>query len=164
MRVRTTDAAVSNASKRQFDIECLISTTKKKRKLCSSLSPILAYDNMCNLAKIKAARKPLPFKPPNDQLWAQVNKIIDIFHFKNHIGTQCREKFSPLPLKEKHPSFKTQAGEQTFSWLSRFKFNVCSMNKEHRLFFIHRMVLRENAYTSKCYKNGQKPILPKGKC
>ncbi len=119
---------------------------------------------MCNLDRIKAARKPLPFQPPNDLLWFNVQKIIDVFHFRNHIDSQCREKFTPLPIKEKYPNFNTQAGEQTFSWLTRYKYNICSMNKEHHLFFLHRMVLRRNEYTSKCYKRGRKPILPKRKC
>ena len=30
---------------------------------------ILAYDNMCNLARLNAAKEPLPFPAPLDQLW-----------------------------------------------------------------------------------------------
>ena len=34
------------------------------------------------------------------------------------------------------------------------------MNKIHHLFYLHRMVVKRNAYTEKCYRNGKKPILP----
>ena len=37
---------------------------------------VLAYDNMCNLAKLKAAKAPLPFPPPLDKLWLDVEKVI----------------------------------------------------------------------------------------
>ena len=30
---------------------------------------ILAYDNMCNLERMRASRLPLPLEPPLDQLW-----------------------------------------------------------------------------------------------
>jgi len=69
---------------------------------------ILAYDNMCNLQKMKAAKALLPFSPPSDQLWMNVQKIIDVFHFKNHVSPDCKEKFSPKAVKEQHPLFDTQ--------------------------------------------------------
>lgn len=122
---------------------------------------ILAYDNMCNLARMRIANQPLPFPPPLDRLWLDVKKIIDVFHFKNHVGIDCRSKFSPEKMKEEHPTFNTQAGEQTFVWVSRFQHILCSMNKIHHLFYLHRMVLRRNSYTSKCYLYAKKPILPK---
>ena len=141
-------------------INWLVALSKERSILTP---PILAYDNMCNLEKIKASKKPLPLSPPNDQIWANVKKIIDVFHFKNHVSPDCREKFSPEVIKKDNPFFNTQAGEQTFTWLARFKSNVCSMNKDHHLFYLHRMVIRRNLYTEKCYKHGRKPILPKGK-
>ena len=121
----------------------------------------LAYDNMCNLAKLKVAQAPLPFKPPLDKLWIDLNKIIDVFHFQNHVSIKCRETYSPAQLKADHPDFNTQAGEQTFAWIYRFSKIVCSMNKTHHLFYLHRMVLRRNEYTSLCYYRGKKPVLPK---
>lgn len=124
---------------------------------------ILAYDNMCNLQKLHVAQKPLPFEPPYNTLWLKINKIIDVFHFPNHVSPACKELYSPAQMKLDNPSFNTQVGEQTFTWISRFKHILCAMNKTHHLFFLHRMVLRRNAYTSKCYKYGRKPILPKTK-
>lgn len=127
-----------------------------------SLPPvILAYDNMCNLARLKVAQSPLPFPPPLDHMWHNVHKIIDVFHYPNHVSRDCQTKFSPESVKEKYPNYNTQAGEQTFLWVGRFKHILCSMNKTHHLFYLHRMVLRRNTYTVKCYKSGRKPILPK---
>lgn len=121
----------------------------------------LAYDNMCNLDKMKIARKPLPLSPPYDMLWLNVHKIIDVFHFPNHISIACKELYSPQHFKDTYPNFNTQAGEQTFAWISRFKRILCSMPKNHHLFYLHRMVLRRNSYTTRCYHLGRKPILPK---
>lgn len=122
---------------------------------------VVAYDNMCNLAKLKVARNPLPFPPPLDGIWHNVDKIVDSFHVKNHVSAKCREQFSPARIKAENPNYNTQAGEQTFVWVGRFKHILCSMNKTHHLFYLHRMVLRRNLYSEKCYKNGRKPILPK---
>lgn len=116
---------------------------------------------MCNLDKLKVARKPLPLPPPFDKLWQNVHKIIDVFHFPNHVGTECKELYNPKHFKEKHPSYNTQAGEQSFAWISRFKHILCAMPKNHHLFYLHRMVLRRNSYTTRCYQSGRKPILPK---
>lgn len=103
----------------------------------------------------------LPFDPPLNRLWLDIIKIIDVFHFKNHTSEECKKKYSPQQIKEANPDFNTQAGEQTFIWVGRFKNILCSMNKTHHLFYLHRMVLRRNTYTAKCYKHGRKPVLPK---
>ena len=75
----------------------------------------VAYDNICNIEKMRIARKPLPLPPPYNKLYVQ--KIIDVFHFPNHISATCREQFSPLQFKESHPNFNTQCGEQTLHGL-----------------------------------------------
>ena len=122
---------------------------------------IIAYDNMCNLCRLKVARNPLPLPSPFDTAWLKANKIIDTFHLRNHTGPDCHTKYSPETMKARHPNFNTQAGEQTFVWMGRFKHILCAMNKTHHMFYIHRMVRRRNKYTEKCYTNGRKPILPK---
>ena len=99
----------------------------------------LAYDNMCNLCRLKVARKPLPLTPPLDHAWLHIRKIIDSFHLRNHVNPECHTTFSPQGLKENHPNANTQAGEQTFIWMAHFK------------------------YTAKCYANGRKPVLPRAK-
>ena len=126
-----------------------------------ALNCTIAYDNMCNLERLKAVETHLPLPPPLDKMWMGVTKIIDVFHFGNRVSPDCQRKYSPEPIKKLNPGWNTQAGKQTFTWLSRFKHIVCSMSKEHHLFYIHRMVVRRNAYTVKCYKHGRKPVLPK---
>ena len=121
----------------------------------------LAYDNMCNLDRLKASKQPLPLEPPLDHAWENIEKVIDVFHFSNHVSSACRTKYSPAKLKEKNPHFNSQAGEQTFVWVGRFRHILCAMKKCNHLFFLPHMVLRRNSYTCKCYVRGKKPILPK---
>lgn len=128
---------------------------EKLGKIC------LAYDNMCHLDGLNAAQKPLPFPDPLNKLWINVHKFIDVFHLRNHINPRCHQVYNPDRLATELPDMNTQAGEQTFTWIARFRHIVCAMNKHHHLFYIHRMVLRRNVYTSKCYAQGKKPILPK---
>lgn len=124
----------------------------------------LAYDNMCALVKLRAAQSPLPLPPPYNQMWNKINKVIDGLHIKNHTEHTCHTDLHPDNIGEMHPDIKdtknTQAGEQTFVWLGRYKKIVCSMHKTHHLFYVHRMVKRRNSYTAKCYQRGRKPILP----
>ena len=101
----------------------------------------LAYDNMCNLMKLKVSKNPLPFPPPLNKLWLNVKKIIDVFHFQNHVSAECHANFSPVEMKQRHPDFNIQAEEQTFIWVHRFRHILCSMDKVHHLFYLHRMVL-----------------------
>ena len=84
----------------------------------------LAYDNMYNLERLKVAKAPLPLPLPLDKLWLNVNKVIDVFHFQNHVSHDYRGKFSPAKLKEEHPEFSTQAGEQTFAWVHRLYYFI----------------------------------------
>ena len=131
----------------------------------STLKPsamYLAYGNICNICRLIISRTPLPLAPPFDRLWLHINKVIDSFHLRNHIQ-QCQIDYSPQPLKDRHPNFNTQAGEQTFVWLGRFKHNVCAMTKTHHLFYLHRMIRRRNSYTAKCYLHGKKTYSAKGK-
>ena len=128
----------------------------------SSVLPrvVLAYDNMCNLCRLRVAKSPLLLPPPLDKIWESVDKIIDKFHFNNHVSPECKEKFSPEKIKQENKYSNTEAGEQTFVWVSRFRHILCAMNKTHHLFYLHRMVRRRNDYTSKCHKHNRKPILP----
>lgn len=121
----------------------------------------VAYDNMCHVDGLIVARKPLPFPAPLDKMWMNIDKFIDTFHLRNHVNPRCHEVYNPERLAVQIPNMNTQAAEQTFTWIARFRHIVCAMNKQHHLFYIHRMVLRRNMYTSKCYAMGKRPILPK---
>lgn len=50
--------------------------TLKDRDFDSWSSVILAYDNMCHIDNLKAARAPLPLPQPYDQMWKQITKVI----------------------------------------------------------------------------------------
>lgn len=120
----------------------------------------VAYDNMCNLDRLKAAKNDLPFPQPFNKLWEKIGKIIDTFHLKNHKRKLCHQLYNPKLLKDTHPSFNTQACEQTFSWLGKFHRILSAMPKVHNNFYLHRLVQRRNDYNTYCYKHGRKPVLP----
>ena len=116
---------------------------------------------MCNICRLRVAKNRLPLPAPMDQAWLKLRKIIDTFHLRNHSNPLCHTQYSPQEMKDQNPFFNTQAGEQTFVWMGKFKNIVCAMGKTHHLFYLHRMVRRRNTYTDKCYSYGRKPILPK---
>ena len=115
---------------------------------------VLAYDNMCHLDGLKAAREDLPLPVPFNKMWKEVTKIIDSLHIKNHVDPICQVTYHPKKVKEKNPKFNLMCAEQTFAWLSRFK-RICSgMNKAHHCFFLHRLV------TELCALEGRNLLLP----
>ena len=122
---------------------------------------VLVYDNMCHLDGMRAARCALPFPKPWDNMWQAVGKVLDRFHFSNHVDESCKVKYNPENFLLNDDN--SEVAEQTFVWVGRFKKIVCAMPKVHHLFFLHRMVKRRNKYTSACYKRGKKPVLPKMK-
>ena len=79
----------------------------------------LAYDNICNIQRMKVAKNPLPFLAPLDRLWLDVEKVINSFHLSNHVSTACKDNFSLSKLKADYPNYNTQASEQTFAWMNR---------------------------------------------
>ena len=124
----------------------------------------LAYDNMCQLMKLKAAQIPLSLPSPYDRMWFAINKVVDALHIKNHIDEECHTLLHPDNIYDMYPEMKgtrnTQAAEQTFVWLGRYKKIVCSMPKVHHLFYVHRLVRRRNNYIDRCYAAGKRPLLP----
>ena len=124
----------------------------------------LAYDNMCQLIKTRVAQADLPLPVPYNRLLKSVNKIVDALHIKNHIQTSCHTDLHPDNIYDMYPELRgtrnTQAAEQTFVWLGRFKKIVSSMTKIHHLFYLHRLVSRRNRYIARCYRMGKKPLLP----
>ena len=115
----------------------------------SSVLPrvVLAYDNMCNLCRLRVAKSPLPLPPPLDKIWESVDKIIIIAILiitsvpnarKNFHQKKSNKKISILILKQASKHLCGCPGLCT----------LCAMNKTHHLFYLHRMV-RRNDYTSK---------------
>ncbi|XP_055345172.1 uncharacterized protein LOC129593019 [Paramacrobiotus metropolitanus] len=125
----------------------------------------LAYDNMCNLERLKATLQKLSLPPPYDELWTKgMTKVIDGFHLGNHKGHKCHTKYNPDQIRAAYPnllSANTQSCEQTFRWLGAFQHAMFKMTKYRQLFFLHRIVKRRNLYLEKlqplfkasnCYK------------
>ena len=116
---------------------------------------------------MKIARQPLDIEPPYDKMWLSIRKVIDTLHVRNHVGPNCKTDLHPDKIGECHPDLKhsknTQAGEQTFVWLGRYKKIMGSMPKNHFMFYLHRLVVRRNQYIEKCYRLGRKPLYPNSK-
>ena len=94
----------------------------------------IAYDNICNVDRMKVARQELPLPHPFSQVWQSVSKIIDSFHLRNHKRPECHQQYNPKSLKVVHPNYNTQACEQTFAWLGRFHRILSSVPKVHNHF------------------------------
>ncbi|OQV11979.1 hypothetical protein BV898_13773 [Hypsibius exemplaris] len=67
---------------------------------------IVIYDNVCNLDFIHAAKNPLPLPKPYDSLWLEINKVIDIFHLKNHRRPECKTTYNPDNTRKVLPNLK----------------------------------------------------------
>ena len=91
---------------------------------CAKLDPPINSQNRISCARLdhvfylnkygrlKVAKNPLPFAPPLDQLWLKVEKVIDVFHLKNHVSVKCRENFSPAELKKATPILIPKLGSR----------------------------------------------------
>ena len=55
------------------------------------------------LDRMKIAKTPLPLPKPLDTIWMDVTKIIDVFHFPNHVSTECKTKYNPERVKSENP-------------------------------------------------------------
>ncbi|KAJ8028216.1 hypothetical protein HOLleu_30395 [Holothuria leucospilota] len=125
----------------------------------------IAYDNMCNILKLKA----MDWLKKSDGLVARMftkcQKIIDGLHISNHKSKFCQEVLHPSNFDNMYPELKgtrnTMVAEQTFVWLGRFKKIVCAMPKSRHMFFLHRMIIRRNSYTSNCHARNINIVLPK---
>lgn len=63
-------------------------------------------------------------------------------NFVNHVTTN----FHPDKLKKDNR-------KQTSVLVGKFKHILCSVNKNHHLFYLHWMIIRRNTYTTKWYSN-----------
>ena len=123
----------------------------------------LSYDNMCHVDTLKLLSDELSLPEPFDKVWLKINKIIDPLHIRNHKQAKCKENYNPEKVKQEIPEANFMCAEQTFCWLGRYKKIFNSMNKVHFHFMMHRLVKGRNSYTSYCYKNMRKPLLPSAK-
>ena len=89
--------------------------------------------------------------------------LFDPLHIHNHKRQKCRDLYNPEKVKEAVPEANLMSAEQTFAWFGRFKKICNSMSKVHFHFMLHRLIKQRNDYTSYCYKNNKKPLLPSAK-
>ena len=88
-------------------------TLKLKGKTESELEGFfVSYDNICNLARLKLLKNPLPLDPPLDKMWTSINKIIDDLHLKNHRREACQELYNPSIVREVFPDVNLMTAEQ----------------------------------------------------
>ncbi len=97
----------------------------------------VAYDNMCQLNRLRVANNPLQLGP-YDAMWQKVTKIIDGLHLSNHKNPTCNEKYNPDRVIVRFGEDVTRnrhAAGPTFSWLTKFTKQLNSMPKERQMFF-----------------------------
>ena len=123
----------------------------------------LSYDNICHLDELKLFRHNLDLPAPYDKVWLEINKVIDPLHIKNHTRPKCKELYNPEKVKKQVPEANLMCAEQTFAWLGRYKRIFNSMTKTHFHFMVHCLIKGRNSYTTYCYKNKKKPLLPSAK-
>ena len=111
----------------------------------------------------RLVQKPLPLPPPQDKIWMATQHVIDDLHIVNHTRQRCHELYNPKKVKEVVPEANLMCAEQTFAWQSRYKKVLNSMKKTHFHFVLHRLIKGRNRYTSLCYKQNRKPLLPSAK-
>lgn len=80
-----------------------------------------------------------------------IKQVIDDLHFRNHKDADCRLRYDPAIIKQKHPQANLMCAEQFFSWLSRYKRILSSMSKTTCFICMCMIVKRRNSYTQKCY-------------
>ena len=96
-------------------------------------------------------------------IFNRIDKGVDGLHIKNHVRHSCRSEYPKViqDLRNKFSSPNTEAAEQTFLWLGKFKKIINSMDKRKHHFFLHCLVKERNKYTQYCLENRKKIILPK---
>mmetsp|Transcript_73119 Transcript_73119/g.219568 ORF Transcript_73119/g.219568 Transcript_73119/m.219568 type:complete len:336 (-) Transcript_73119:107-1114(-) len=112
----------------------------------------LAYDAACIARKhVDAKMRPgvLPATSSAYPLYeriAQLKFFVDNMHFKNHNenDTFCVENCDPMLFPEYSQGTNTEACEQTFKWLGRFKVIVNSMGLSRATFFLSVMFYEHN--------------------
>jgi hypothetical protein len=94
----------------------------------------LCYDNMCNLNALKAFLADIPAESPYHFMWTRITKVIDGLHIKNHVREDCKILYNPEKFRICFPEkthAKTMVAEQAFSWLTKYKKQLCAMNKQN---------------------------------
>lgn len=108
--------------------------------------PHLGYDDGCHLRRFAELRQNLTEE--TQRFWDEVGQfiVVDRYHFRNHKVTHkyCQDHCNPA----NNPSIEganSQICEQSFRWLSRFKYSMNHMTPARFAFFLLIMARRRNA-------------------
>jgi hypothetical protein len=84
---------------------------------------LLAYDDACHLKRFVNSRQ----KTISGKFIASLKMVVDKMHFKNHVDKWCRQNVNPHKVPEFN-NLNTEACEQTFKYVSKFKHATKHMN------------------------------------
>ena len=93
---------------------------------------VLAYDDACHLGMFLTNRMGRFGYSLVAHLLLFVKKlelVCDRFHWRNHTGEWCKRNVNPKNSTKLGPKTNTEAAENTFVWLSKYKFIFKHMNK-----------------------------------
>jgi len=102
--------------------------------------PYFFYDDACHLSKFSMNRdRRHPGKASKFQTWfAQTTFFVDRLHFKNHKDPWCKQHMDPALHYSELDGVNSQACEQLFAWMSKFKAVVRHMNEiRFKVFLLH---------------------------
>ncbi|CAM4844762.1 unnamed protein product [Rotaria magnacalcarata] len=93
----------------------------------NALPKIACYDDGCHLVRFvqRHVGKLITDTPASNTL-KNTKFYIDKAHWKNHVGTWCKENMSPYATSDLN-MINTQSAEQLFSWLKRYAPIISSL-------------------------------------
>ena len=123
-------------------------------------SIFLFYDNMCNLERLKLwssdKRKLTSEARLGISIFNRINKGVDALHIKNHVRHTCRNEY-PKVIEKLRETFKnpnTEAAEQTFIWLGKYKKILNTMDKHKHHFFYTALSKKETNTRNIVWRTG----------
>ncbi|KAK2556275.1 hypothetical protein P5673_021909 [Acropora cervicornis] len=107
-----------------------------------SLIEFICYDDACHLKKYaqNSVRRNIT---QTAQKMAEMEMIVDCFHFKNHVDRWCKEHCNPYNSNDLK-DVNTEVCEQLFSWLSKFAPITKHMNRWRFLLLMLYLVDNHN--------------------
>eukprot|EP00877_Chromochloris_zofingiensis_P007267 jgi/Chrzof1/2794/UNPLg00708.t1 len=98
----------------------------------------VGFDDMCHLMRWAELHKDQ--HPKILEFVQTIRKVVDKFHFRNHVGRYCKKYANPHRWPElKHVNMSV--AEQYFKRMARFKVSLRYMNKE-RFGFMLQMICK----------------------
>uniref|UniRef100_A0A6U3RUP3 Uncharacterized protein n=2 Tax=Octactis speculum TaxID=3111310 RepID=A0A6U3RUP3_9STRA len=112
--------------------------------------PVLGYDDGCHLRRFAELRQNLTQE--TKAFWEQHGRfiVVDRYHFRNHKKSHkyCQDHCNPNQVQSIDGA-NSQICEQSFRWLSRFKYSMNHMTPARFAFFLLIMAARRNSILAK---------------